>query len=60
MKTGIIARVRSLKGTHSGARILVTGHSLGGALATLAATELRQTYGGSVNLINFGSPRVGN
>lgn len=42
------------------ANILVTGHSLGGAIATLAALELRIIYGNSVHLINFGSPRVGN
>lgn len=36
------------------ARVLVTGHSLGAALATLAALRLR----GSI-LFTFGSPRVG-
>ena len=36
-------------------RIIASGHSLGGALATLAALEL----GGRVELFTFASPRVG-
>jgi triacylglycerol lipase len=40
--------------------ILITGHSLGAALATLATARLRE-MGKSVNgLYTFGSPRVGN
>jgi len=39
----------------------VTGHSLGGALATLAVAKLRQEKNQSINgLYTFGSPRVGN
>ncbi|KAG2428849.1 hypothetical protein HYH02_014261 [Chlamydomonas schloesseri] len=46
-------------------RVLVTGHSLGGALATLAAYELaeRRTPARSVqriSLYSYGAPRVGN
>ncbi|GFR44840.1 hypothetical protein Agub_g6182, partial [Astrephomene gubernaculifera] len=46
-------------------RVLVTGHSLGGALATLAAYELaeRRTPARSrqsISLYTFGAPRVGN
>ena len=38
----------------------VTGHSLGGALATLAVAKLRQERGHPVNgLYTFGQPRVG-
>lgn len=41
--------------------IYITGHSLGGALATLFAYELSTTYPGlKMNVITFGSPRVGN
>jgi hypothetical protein len=40
--------------------IHVTGHSLGGALATIAAYDLKQMGYNVVDLITFGSPRVGN
>ncbi|KAG5497557.1 hypothetical protein JKF63_03821 [Porcisia hertigi] len=48
--------------------ILITGHSLGGALATLASADLQESLNGSPNLYppwtislyTFGSPRVGN
>jgi len=39
-------------------RITITGHSLGGAVATLAAASMR-TAGYNVALYNFGSPRIG-
>ena len=41
-------------------KILVTGHSLGGALATLAALELEQelNFKGRVQMVTFCSPRV--
>ena len=40
-------------------KVLVTGHSLGGAMATLAAVDLvNARY--TVDLITFGTPRVGN
>jgi triacylglycerol lipase len=41
--------------------VLITGHSLGAALATLFALDLlKNTTFSNVELINFGSPRVGN
>lgn len=40
-------------------RILVTGHSLGGAIATIAAYELALTGYRVVGVYTFGSPRVG-
>ena len=42
-------------------QIYVTGHSLGGAIATLAAYDIAQDYPSHrVVLYTFGSPRVGN
>lgn len=41
-------------------RLVVTGHSLGGALAVLGAYDLAQRYPGRVSMVTFGSPRVGN
>ncbi len=42
-------------------RIEVTGHSLGGAIATIFATYIRGIYPDTeINLTTFGSPAVGN
>ena len=42
-------------------KIVFVGHSLGGALATLAAFDVRANTGNNnVNCVTFGSPRVGN
>ncbi|MDF2725881.1 MAG: lipase [Paenibacillus sp.] len=44
----------------SGKRLLVTGHSLGGALATLGAMDVKKNTGFTFPIIyTFGSPRVG-
>lgn len=40
--------------------ILFTGHSLGGALSTLAAADFHMNQTLHVKNINFGSPRLGN
>ncbi|GAB5354218.1 hypothetical protein AAMO2058_000101000 [Amorphochlora amoebiformis] len=42
-------------------RIFITGHSLGAALATIAALDLKTRYHGEydVRLVNIASPRVG-
>jgi hypothetical protein len=40
-------------------KIVVTGHSLGGAVATLIAAYIRGTFHSDVMLYTFGSPRVG-
>lgn len=39
--------------------IVVTGHSLGGAAALIAASELRKTHQ-NVTAYTYGQPRVGN
>jgi len=43
-------------------QILVTGHSLGGALASISATTLQRTLQGNrdIMLVTFGQPRTGN
>ncbi|PIN14469.1 Triacylglycerol lipase [Handroanthus impetiginosus] len=72
VRTRLISLIKQAIG-HSGGslellpkwHIYVTGHSLGGALATLLALELSSSqlakHGAiSVTMYNFGSPRVGN
>ncbi len=44
---------------HGSYAIVVTGHSLGGAIATIAGAYLRNN-GYSLDLYTYGSPRVGN
>jgi len=45
----------------SNVQVIFTGHSLGGALATLAAFDVQLLFPQlSVSMISFGSPRVGN
>ena len=41
-------------------KIIVSGHSLGSALATLSALDLSMNYGYDVSLVSMGGPRVGN
>ena len=42
-----------------GERLYLTGHSLGAALATIAAVDLAEAQDRPVTLVTFGSPRVG-
>lgn len=45
---------------HKGKALIICGHSLGGALATIAAKELTHYAGGISSCYTYGSPRVGN
>ncbi|KAI8937728.1 hypothetical protein NX059_005428 [Plenodomus lindquistii] len=54
----VLPTVKQASNTYPTYQIAVTGHSLGGAIATLAAAQLRNS-GNKVALYNFGSPRVG-
>ena len=43
------------------AQVLITGHSLGGALATILAAELYSKFNARIDhLYTFASPRIGN
>lgn len=58
----IWANVQQLTQKYPSYRVVVTGHSLGGALATLTAVDLvsKGVEASKMELWNFGSPRVGN
>lgn len=47
---------------HPGARIFISGYSLGGALATIAAMDLKMKYNPSNRMVlyTYGQPRIGN
>jgi Lipase (class 3) len=53
----VLQCVAAYRVNHPNQRICITGHSLGGALATLAFTRLNDPIS---SLITFGCPRVGN
>lgn len=57
----MLAELHRLQASHSGAKVYVTGHSLGGAVAMLAAYELQYENNVTVDgVYTFGQPRVGN
>eukprot|EP00462_Mataza_sp_D1_P009813 CAMPEP_0175154326 /NCGR_PEP_ID=MMETSP0087-20121206/20269_1 /TAXON_ID=136419 /ORGANISM="Unknown Unknown, Strain D1" /LENGTH=280 /DNA_ID=CAMNT_0016441181 /DNA_START=32 /DNA_END=874 /DNA_ORIENTATION=- len=61
LQDGIVADVLARKKAMPGARIFVTGHSLGAALAVLAAAELHYSHSLSIEAVyTFGEPRTGN
>jgi hypothetical protein len=54
-----MAAITAAKAEHPDFKIIATGHSLGGAMATLATGELRSA-GMSVDLYTYGAPKAGN
>lgn len=52
--------VESLLAQFRDAKIIVTGHSLGGVMGVFCALDLKQTYGKVQYLYTFGQPRAGN
>ncbi|KAL8667999.1 MAG: hypothetical protein Q9168_007136 [Polycauliona sp. 1 TL-2023] len=63
IKSAVTANMQRAVLAHPDYRIIVTGHSLGGAVATIAAAELRRLdshFAAAVELYTFGSPRIAN
>lgn len=62
VSSSLIKAVAALQTTYPTASILVTGHSLGAALATHAAVDIKRKLNPSTNMTfySYGSPRVGN
>jgi predicted lipase len=54
------ALVEKLLGLYHGAKLIATGHSLGGTMATLFALDLKMKYGNVDDVYTFGQPRIGN
>lgn len=60
-RTTVIPELKALKRKYPGYQIQLVGHSLGGAVACLAALELKLSLGWDNLLVTtFGEPRVGN
>ncbi|KAL8750962.1 MAG: hypothetical protein Q9199_006736 [Rusavskia elegans] len=63
IKQAVTENMRKAVEAHPDHRIVVTGHSLGGAVATIAAAELRRLdahFAAQTELYTFGSPRIAN
>jgi predicted lipase len=56
----VLSQVNALTAKYPSYSVIVTGHSLGAALATLTAMDLLANKVKNVRLFNYGSPRVGN
>jgi predicted lipase len=56
-RTSVLNAVKTLSQSKPGYKIVATGHSLGGAIASLAAADLRKG-GYTVALYTFGAPRI--
>ncbi|KAI0490866.1 lipase [Xylaria cf. heliscus] len=55
----VLSAVKAAKAANPGYKIVFTGHSLGAAVSSLGAAYARQ-QGLAIDIINYGSPRVGN
>ena len=54
------SKISSFRKVYPKAKLIMTGHSLGGALATMQALD-SQEFGNNVDLVYiYGNPRVGN
>lgn len=57
-QTNVLTSIKTLQAQNPGYKIVATGHSLGGALASLAAAVLR-SQGTTVDLYTYGAPKIG-
>lgn len=61
LKVAVLDAMKTVKPFHPGvSRVRLTGHSLGAALASNAALDLKLNHGMETSVVNFGSPRPGN
>jgi len=61
LEPNITAAVRNMAAAHPNAPLYVIGHSMGAALATICAMDVKfKAKLRDVRLYTFGSPRVGN
>jgi hypothetical protein len=59
VQKGVVIAVRAAQAKYPDFNVVVTGHSLGGAVATIAAAGLR-TIGVPADLYTYGAPKSGN
>ena len=57
-RTGVMSALQSSAAANPSYQVVVVGHSLGGAIAAIAAAELRD-QGSNTDLYTYGQPRIG-
>ncbi|CAH9091548.1 unnamed protein product [Cuscuta epithymum] len=61
LRPGVLNAVKVAKELHGDYQIMVTGHSMGGAIAAFCGLDLTVNYGAdNVQVMTFGQPRIGN
>lgn len=61
VRPGVLSAVKRAKEVYGDLKIIVTGHSMGGAMAALCALDLAvNREAQDVQVITFGQPRIGN
>ncbi|KAG0616241.1 hypothetical protein M758_5G101200 [Ceratodon purpureus] len=61
LRERVVGAVQDILQARSDLGVMITGHSMGGAMATFCALDLSANYGfKNVEVITFGQPRVGN
>ncbi|KAL9022101.1 MAG: hypothetical protein Q9185_000719 [Variospora sp. 1 TL-2023] len=56
-RPGVMAALKTAAASHPNNRVAIVGHSLGGAIADLAAAEIRKS-GVTADLYTYGAPRI--
>lgn len=56
----VLDAIRATRAANPTYSVVTTGHSLGGAVATIGAAYIRRVEGVPVDIYSFGSPRAGN
>merc|ERR1739844_218608 len=59
LKVDVVPLIQKVMEAHGASAVRLTGHSLGGAIATNAAIDLKLSFGWSTSVVTFGSPRTG-
>lgn len=59
LKDDVMSAINSIRATHSTTTVQVTGHSLGAAMAIIAALDIKLNYGLDTSFVDFGRPRAG-
>lgn len=61
LRPHVVEAVQKAQKQRDGLRIIVTGHSMGGAMAAFCALDLTVNFGATdVEVVTFGQPRIGN